>query len=558
MKLKFLSVLAILLLGAFLRFYKLDWGAPFYFHPDERQNIAYPISASKSLFMLDQQNFDTGTLPLLIIKIIFSFLTNTFHNFLLLDQLQLVILISRIISAIISVGILLLLFLIVKKIFNKTKAYLTLAFAVFSIGFIQFSHFGTIELWEALFFLLLFFYSWRISKYAHKIDGIICGILLGLAVATKILSVIIIPAIFLSLLIFLFQYLPKNNLLPNIKKIIVVSFLLIFSAGLAFAITSLPLIKNFPIAISSINFESDVALGKIPVFYTRSFVDTIPVIFQFTKIYPYILNPLITLLLIPSLFSITFLGFKNKNYAYLLLATYYLLIFVTQSIFFAKWTRYMIPTLPFVYIIIGIAIDDWLRNIKKRIGNTKIFFHALVTFPIVVSFIFAVAFFSIYLHPDVRITASTWIEKSIPENSTLLVESGNVIDIPLKGNFNRISLFFYDLETDSQTRSKIASGLEKADYFIIQSRRVFMNHQRLPNLYPKTANFYNSLFSGKLGFKQINEFHSYPMLQIGNLKLEFADETAEETWSVFDHPVIRVFKKIKQLSVGEYAKFLEI
>ena len=84
-----------------------------------------------------------------------------------------------------------------------------------------------------------------------------------------------------------------------------------------------------------------------------------------------------------------------------------------------------------------------------------------------------------------------------------------------------------------------------------------MNHQRLPKIFPKTANFYNALFAGKLGFEQIQEFHSYPTLQIANWKAEFPDETAEETWSVFDHPVIRVFKKTKQLSIGDYAKFLE-
>jgi hypothetical protein len=48
------------------------------------------------------------------------------------------------------------------------------------------------------------------------------------------------------------------------------------------------------------------------------------------------------------------------------------------------------------------------------------------------------------------------------------------------------------------------------------------------------------------------------MLQVGNYKLEFSDEKAEETWSVFDHPVIRIFKKIQRFSMQDYAKFLEI
>jgi len=559
MKFKFLTILSIVLLGTFLRFYNLNWGAPFYFHPDERQNIAYPILTSKSIFMLDQNNFDTGTFPLTVMKIIFSFINNNFHKKTPLDQLQLVILISRFLSAIISIGILFFLFHIVKKIFGATKAFIALLLATFSVGFIQFSHFGTVELWEALFFLLLFFYSWRISKYNYKTDGIVCGILFGLATATKILSIILIPTILTSFIYFIHNKpYSKNKLLSNVKKTIPVFLFFIFSAIVTFAITSLPLIENFSAASNSIHFESEVALGKISVFYTRSFVNTIPVIFQFTKIYPLLLNPFISILFIFSFISIIFLGFKNRNYAYLLLAIYYLLLFGVQSFFFVKWTRYMIPTLPFIYMIIGIAIDDWLKNLKEKTRNMGIFADILIMLIVIISFTFTLAFFSIYTHPDVRVTASNWIENTLPQNSTVLVESGNVIDIPLKGNFNRLSLDFYDIDTDIKARSDVVFGLNSSDYFIIQSRRVFMNYQRLPNIYPVTANFYSKLFSGKLGFTQIKEFNSYPMLQFGNWKIEFPDETAEETWSVFDHPVIRIFKKTKQLSIEEYEKFLEI
>jgi hypothetical protein len=84
-----------------------------------------------------------------------------------------------------------------------------------------------------------------------------------------------------------------------------------------------------------------------------------------------------------------------------------------------------------------------------------------------------------------------------------------------------------------------------------------MNHQRLPHLYPKTSHFYDTLFNGKLGFEQIKKFHSFPKLEVIGYKLEVADEEAEETWSVFDHPVIRVFKKNVQLTREEYARFLE-
>lgn len=132
-----------------------------------------------------------------------------------------------------------------------------------------------------------------------------------------------------------------------------------------------------------------------------------------------------------------------------------------------------------------------------------------------------------------------------------------MIDVPLRGDFQRISLDFYNLEDNLENQQKIVTALLQSDYFIIQSRRVFMNHQRLPHLFPKTASFYNAFFSGNLGFEQIKELHSYPALSFGKFSLEFPDETAEETWSVFDHPVIRVFQNKRRLSKENYAKIFE-
>ena len=48
------------------------------------------------------------------------------------------------------------------------------------------------------------------------------------------------------------------------------------------------------------------------------------------------------------------------------------------------------------------------------------------------------------------------------------------------------------------------------------------------------------------------EFSSYPGLTLGPFNLVFPDEDAEETFTVFDHPVIRIYKKIRPLSINKY------
>ncbi|MFA6446527.1 MAG: DUF192 domain-containing protein, partial [Candidatus Paceibacterota bacterium] len=68
--------------------------------------------------------------------------------------------------------------------------------------------------------------------------------------------------------------------------------------------------------------------------------------------------------------------------------------------------------------------------------------------------------------------------------------------------------------------------------------------EELEKTYPLLNSYYSDLFSGRLGFEKIAEFSSFPKISfMGKTLLEFPDEDAEETWTVFDHPVIRIFKK---------------
>ncbi len=178
-------------------------------------------------------------------------------------------------------------------------------------------------------------------------------------------------------------------------------------------------------------------------------------------------------------------------------------------------------------------------------------------------------FFSIYKKEDVRLTATNWINKNIPPKTFILTEGGNTLEVPLSGDFRKLPFDFYQLDQEDDLRNKLPALLRGSDYFIIQSRRIFSNHQRLPGEYPATALFYEKLFSGELGFIKLSEFSSFPSLEIGprlgepkgserKWGFEINDELAEETWSVFDHPVVRIYKKVNSLTPKEYRTLLQI
>ncbi len=77
------------------------------------------------------------------------------------------------------------------------------------------------------------------------------------------------------------------------------------------------------------------------------------------------------------------------------------------------------------------------------------------------------------------------------------------------------------------------------NYFFYKNKCFYLKKK-----YPLLNKYYDKLFSEKLGFVKVAEFSSYPKIKLFNKTLiEFPDEEAEETWTVFDHPVIRIYKK---------------
>jgi Kef-type K+ transport system membrane component KefB len=100
-----------------------------------------------------------------------------------------------------------------------------------------------------------------------------------------------------------------------------------------------------------------------------------------------------------------------------------------------------------------------------------------------------------YFIPDIRLVASSWIENNIPENSVLLSEGGNVVDIPLTTKPYQLTNFdFFTLEQNITNREKLIQKIVSADYILVPSRRVFAN-QKGEN-YPISQSYYQALFMG--------------------------------------------------------------
>jgi hypothetical protein len=495
----FLFVIAI-----FTRFFKLNWGDGFFFNPDEN-NMA------NSVLQMNRQNLDPkfyayGQFPLYL-----TFFTTPKHDF------KFIVLTLRFWSAFFSFFSLVILYYVGLKIFNSKKYSLVfLLLLIFTPGLIQMAHFGTTESILLFVFVTNIYLSFKIYDNQKTKYLIFASLISGIGLATKISSLILTTPIFLSLL---FLFLKKIKVWQLFLNLFIFILLTLF-VGIIFSPYSLISFSKF---ISTMKYEIGVASGQIPVFYTRQFLGSIPYLFQFQKIFPYV-NGL-------PVFIFGIVGFclifkhnilHHKSNIYLLLTLFpSLIFFIYQGQLFAKWTRFVSPIF-FIFPLLSIFVF-------KKIKSNSILF-LLILFCILPGIVFMKTYFS----SDIRVQASNWINNNIPPNTNVLSEGGNVVDIPLSGHLDIVNYDFYELDKNFNNLEKLNQLISQSDYIFIPTRRIFKNQNN--SNFPYSQAYYQSLFSGQLNFNLIKLFSK-------NNSLFLNSENAEETWSVFDNPTIRIYSK---------------
>lgn len=582
-KIIFGSILLLLvIILIYTRFANLSWGLPYPFHPDER-NMAWTLMKLSPGNLFKPDFFAYGQFPLYLSYLI-TFVLKFFDGDLITPiNFQEAIVSLRIISALSSIMTVIFLLKITQLLLPKIKSkYLIYGFffLIFIPSFIQFSHFGTTESLLMFLYSAIFYFSLKIisDRELNKNSLFLAG-LCGLAIATKLSSIIFIILPFFSIIYHYQQVDKKDYIMTSYYQLIKFSSLVLI-VSIIFSPYNFISFLDF---LGSMKYESDVALGRYMAFYTRQFTFSVPILFQLIKVFPYVLGWPVYFLFI--------LGFiflpKNKNYNLLRISI--LVIFLPNSFLYAKWTRFIAPIIPLMAIIAFLFIINIYQLIEKKIikkqtTNTNYWYVLNINLIIILVLcaVPGISFLNIYTTPDVRYVASNWIYNNIPDNEFLLFETANVIDVPIPNplnpnpnrNYQGVSFNHYYIDADSNLKEELNQYINKTNYIIVPSRRVFVNHTcidecqmsnikcqkenlidslaYLPNRcaelqkqYPILNDYYNKLFSEQLGFKKVAEFSSYPKISIfGKTILEFPDEQAEEGWTVFDHPVIRIYKKI--------------
>lgn len=534
-----MPLIIIILLAVAFRFYGLNWDQGQHFHPDERMitMVADKISWQEP----NPHFFAYGSFPIYLLKItgsLVGFFDPQYGNY------QSMNLVGRFLSALFDLGTIIILFLLGKKLFNQKVGLLASFFYTMAVLPIQLAHFYAVDTPLTFFTLATIYFLIQFLGHPKLKWSILIGLCFGLSLATKTNAILlIIPAI--MTLVFSHWF--------NTKKLAVSSSLLALSTLITFFLTMPFAFLDFPTFLRQTLEQQEMTKSAFTFPYTLQYVGKTPYLYELQNVFFRGLGPLLATLAFAGTLLFTYKTFRpSLNTYHLILTTYFWLYFTIVGSFAIGFMRYMLPLYPLLCLFAAVFAHNVLLNFKLHFPNHKILNYTLYPITCTLLLIWPLSFLSIYSQPNTRNQTSNWIYQNIPPGSTIAREHWD--DGLPAGNevfYQFLELPLYDPDTPFKW-VKVNQVLSQTDYIIIASNRLYTPLQKLTDCqvlppgrcYPQTADYYQQLFNGSLGFVKVAEFAVYPSLSIYDLRLTINDIAADESFSVYDHPKVMIFKKI--------------
>ncbi|MFW6074759.1 MAG: DUF2298 domain-containing protein, partial [Chloroflexota bacterium] len=555
------ALFVIIIVAAFLRFYAQDWDQGKYLHPDERfiaqvsdTRIHMPESGDLNL-LLDPHDspinprrddadgnpmsFAYGTLPVYVQNIT-SWALELFSGTDWGSYAELHA-VGRALTALADIGTLLMVYLIARRLFGSGSGLIASALYAFLVLPIQLSHFFTVDPWLTFFVSLTMLLLIRLLDKPTALGSLAVGAAVGCAFATKAsVPSLLVPVLGVYVYLFL-RHSDRWRVLP------------LAAGGAASSLVAFSIFEPYALVnshafIEDIRLQSRIVQGEMDIPYTRQFVGLTPGIYELRNMFWYTTGPAFLLASIAGLVWSIRSAIRTPDPRLLVvllwIASYVPILLFTE----ARFLRYTLPLMPALAVLAGGFLYFLIASRRiRRVGQVA------TAITLVTGALWAGAFLSIYAETNTRIAASEWIYDNVEPGSTLSAESWDdplplSIDGQTSGTYETEWFDIYgDLPPDEKV-DQLYDSLQEVDYVVISSDRVRLSVDNLPWRYAVQSQYYRRLLDGQLGFQLVYEASNRP--EIFGISLESSE--ADESFSVYDHPHVRIFEKVDDLTREEF------
>ncbi|GHO43119.1 glycosyltransferase family 39 protein [Ktedonospora formicarum] len=572
-----LALLAVALLSVGLRLYGVNWDAGNSFHPDERQilfritALGWPTSFSQFLdpnhSPLNPHFFAYGSFPLYLLAVL-SFLISRLTMQSPMTFVELTLL-GRVLSSLLDTGSVLLTawlaLLLTRDLgFGRRATQCATLLAAILVAFtpfqIQLSHFYTVDTLLLFFVVLTLVCCVKYVQSRHDLFwAACCGLSFGLALATKFSAAPLGLPIVVAVLLRGW----RRRAIYEVGTGLLLCFIL---TALIFFVTQPYAWLDMHNYIDQVKEQGNMSRGSLDFPYTRQFASTIPYIYQGYNLFLWGLGVMLSLAAVAGLVWIARGLWRRKVGLTWLIPLSWLIVYsVIIGSFYVKFMRYLLPIYPLCVLLAATVLIAFVRSCwtpeplatmaparrRRSYGAQAISGIALLL--VLAGTIFqGLALANIYSQPNTRVQASRWLYTHLPRGSLLTYELWDD-SLPISVDHYDPSYFaqvtyldgsgnvatglpLYDDDTLTKAHL-LANLLPTVDALPMASDRLDMSIPRLPARYPLTMRYYQMLFSGQLGFRLEAQFEVRPNL----LGVTLDDSGADESYSVFDHPRVRIF-----------------
>ncbi len=581
-------LVAILVGAAGLRLYGILWDGGYLFHPDERQvmlvadglRLPWPVPWRALLTPSSPWNprfFSYGSLPIYLLRVCANLAGFIWPK---VRTLESSFWVGRILSVAFDLGTIYVTYLLGRRLYREAVGLLAAALVGLTVLHIQLAHFYVVDPPLAFFVTLTILLAVRAAQRPRLANCWPLGAAWGCALATKVSAAPLAVPIALAWLLGTGRPYPsaegeRRALSPQ-------------RSAAGFWLTALVAVAVFlflePYALidhktflTDVVGESMMASGRIDAPYTRQYIGTLPYLYLIWQTVVWGMGIPLGVAGFAGFLAAIAQGIRRvcKKQASLVAGEFVplgwgLTYFGLIGSLHAKFLRYMLPLTPLLCLWAA-----WLlvqgASWRGRLWRRGLGYAAMG----VVSggaLFYALAYMNVYRQPHPWIQATAWLCKNLPPRSRIMVEHWDD-PLPLYQGTGELECYgrhyfmeFPAYEPDDQGKlDTLLMMLRANDYIILASNRLYNTIPRLPERYPLTSRYYQALLGEELGFELIHYDAVYPSL----FGVDLVDDTfsdpplpqpkllregeahrrkiilgrADESFTVYDHPKVLVFKK---------------
>jgi len=503
--------------------------------------------------------------------------------------------VGRALSALADLGTVFLIYLIGQRLYGEAVGLLAAALGALTAFSIQQAHFFTVDSMACFFVTLTVYFSVRAAQTGGWGSFGLAGLTTGLAAACKVSAALASLLVVLAAISRLTSHVSRftshvsrftshvSRLTPRFTPPVSRLFLAGLLAIVAFRIAQPYAFEGpgfFGVRPSPEWFERLGQIraeqgGDVDLPSGRQWTDRAPIIFPWVNMVVWGMGLPLGL---AAWVGWAVAGFEllRGRRVHLVPWAWGTVMFLYQATGWVKAMRYFLPLYPIFVLLAAYLLMRLVRRPRATGKFPRLSFvvgQLVFVVCVVGTALWAGAVFSIYLRPNTRLAASRWIYAHVPQGATVANEHwdwGLPLRVdgydPFAGMYRGLEMQNYNEDTQEK-REQLFGWLDDADYIFLASNRLYASISRLPARYPLTTEYYRALFAGELGFELVADFTSRPAIG----PFQFPDQEcpyplmaanyvhqrepikvilppAEESFSVYDHPRVLIFRKTSAYS----------